>query len=71
MNELEQKATARKYADEYRLNRNKQFSAWEHKEKNEVINHGKEIFIRDGVISPEQWFTQKVRPLFLLKEAFI
>lgn len=27
-------------------------------------------FIRDGVVCPETWFSQPVRPLFLLKEAY-
>ena len=36
------------------------------------IDHSSNVFISDGVISPEQWFSpsQKVRPLFLLKEAY-
>ena len=34
------------------------------------IDHQNEVFIRDGVVCPEQWFSQKVRPLFLLKEAY-
>ena len=36
------------------------------------IDHSSNVFIRDGVIAPEQWFSQsqKVRPLFLLKEAY-
>ena len=27
-------------------------------------------FVTDGVMRPEQWFSQEVRPLFLLKEAY-
>lgn len=34
------------------------------------IDHQNGVFIRDGVVCPEQWFSQKVRPLFLLKEAY-
>lgn len=36
------------------------------------IDHSSNVFIRDGVICPEQWFSssQEVRPLFLLKEAY-
>ena len=34
------------------------------------IDHQNSVFIRDGVVCPEQWFSQKVRPLFLLKEAY-
>lgn len=29
-----------------------------------------EVYVEDGVIAPEVWFSQKVRPLFLLKEAY-
>ena len=29
-----------------------------------------EVFVEDGVIVPEKWFSQRVRPLFLLKEAY-
>lgn len=35
-----------------------------------TINHRDNVFIRDGVVCPEQWFSQEVRPLFLLKEAY-
>ena len=35
-----------------------------------TINHRDNVFIQDGVVCPEQWFSQKVRPLFLLKEAY-
>ena len=35
-----------------------------------VIDHRKNVFVRDGVVCPEQWFSQEVRPLFLLKEAY-
>ena len=34
------------------------------------IDHKNSVFIRDGVVCPEQWFSQPVRPLFLLKEAY-
>lgn len=36
------------------------------------IGHSSNVFIRDGIICLEQWFSQsqKVRPLFLLKEAY-
>lgn len=36
------------------------------------IDHSSNVFIRDGVICPEQWFSssQEVCPLFLLKEAY-
>lgn len=37
-----------------------------------AIDHSSNIFIRDGIICPQQWFSEsrKVRPLFLLKEAY-
>ncbi|MGI6593465.1 MAG: hypothetical protein ACOX24_00030 [Christensenellales bacterium] len=28
------------------------------------------VFISDGIVNKEKWKTQKVRPLFLLKEAY-
>lgn len=34
-----------------------------------IIDHTKG-FIRDGVVCPELWFTQSIRPLYLLKEAY-
>lgn len=34
------------------------------------IDHKNNVFIRDGVVCPETWFSQKIRPLFLLKEAY-
>ena len=34
------------------------------------MDHQHGIFIRDGVVCPERWFSQTVRPLFLLKEAY-
>lgn len=29
-----------------------------------------EVYVKDGVVNPELWFSQKIRPLFLLKEAY-
>lgn len=34
------------------------------------IDHTAGSFIRDGVVCPEKWFHQSVRPLYLLKEAY-
>lgn len=34
------------------------------------INHADGVFVKDGVVCPEQWFSQEIRPLFLLKEAY-
>ena len=46
------------------------FQEWKKKAPSDDINHSKNVFIRDGIVCPEQWFPQKVRPLFLLKEAY-
>ena len=46
------------------------FQEWKNKAPSDDINHSKNVFIRDGIVCPEQWFSQKVRPLFLLKEAY-
>lgn len=35
-----------------------------------AIDHKNNVFISDGVVCPEQWFSQSIRPLFLLKEAY-
>lgn len=35
-----------------------------------MIDHRNSIFIKDGVVCPEKWFSQNIRPLFLLKEAY-
>lgn len=35
-----------------------------------TIDHKNSVFVEDGVVCPEKWFFQKVRPLFLLKEAY-
>lgn len=35
-----------------------------------IINHKDSVFIRDGVVCPEVWYSQEIRPLFLLKEAY-
>ena len=34
------------------------------------IDHLNSIFVTDGIVCPEKWFSQSVRPLFLLKEAY-
>ncbi len=40
------------------------------KQKVFTIDHLNQVFIRDGVVCPEKWFSQNIRPLFLLKEAY-
>lgn len=57
--------------DEYKKNISDLYVWWKDKKSNDgKINHAEQIFIEDGVICPEQWFSQDVRPLFLLKEAY-
>ena len=34
------------------------------------IDHKNSVFIKDGVVCPDMWFSYDVRPLFLLKEAY-
>lgn len=34
------------------------------------INHQENVFITDGIVCPEKWYSQNVRLLFLLKEAY-
>lgn len=49
---------------------NKLFEEWRSKPAQNGIDHAHNIFVRDGIVCPEEWFSQKVRPLFLLKEAY-
>ena len=60
----------REKAAEYEKKANALFGKWKSKEPKRGVNHGADIFIRDGIADPEQWFSQDVRPLFLLKEAY-
>lgn len=47
------------------------FVQWKQKKKEDGhINHRDGVFIRDGVVCPEEWFSQTTRPMFLLKEAY-
>lgn len=39
------------------------FQEWKNKAPSDDINHSKNVFIRDGIVCPERWFSQKVRPL--------
>lgn len=57
-------------ADKYKIDIELLFREWKNKVPSNGIDHGKNVFIRDGVVCPEQWFSQKIRPLFLLKEAY-
>lgn len=46
------------------------FESWKNKKPSATINHNDNVFIRDGVVCPSIWFSSKIRPLFLLKEAY-
>ena len=59
-----------KRADKYINDIELLFQEWKNKMPSDDISHSKNVFIRDGIVCPEQWFSQKVRPLFLLKEAY-
>lgn len=65
----------------YREGSRKLFDEWkaasglvEYTTKQEVktlrIDHKNSVFIKDGVVCPDVWFSCDVRPLFLLKEAY-
>ena len=56
-------------ASEYKKEIAKLFERWESKPAKGKINHS-DRFIKDGVICPEKWFSQKIRPLFFFKEAY-
>lgn len=46
------------------------FDQWQAMPPKDGIDHRSGGFVRDGVVCPEIWFSQQVRPLFLLKEAY-
>lgn len=56
----------KKYSEESE----KLFKEWKNKEPFQQIDHRSNVFIKDGVVCPEKWFSNDVRPLFLLKEAY-
>ena len=55
-------------AEAYRREVEMLFRTWKEKNPLDGMDHQHGIFIRDGVVCPERWFSQTVRPLFLLKE---
>ena len=57
-------------AEAYRREVEMLFRTWKEKNPLDGMDHQHGIFIRDGVVCPERWFSQTVRPLFLLKEAY-
>ena len=56
-------------ASQYKKQIDELFSYWQNKDPNGDIDHS-DRFIKDGVVCPEKWFSQEVRPLFLFKEAY-
>ena len=42
----------------------------QHKQEVELLIDHTQNFICDGVVCPEKWFSQSIRPLYLLKEAY-
>lgn len=65
----------------YQENSKKLFDEWKaasgsveyttkREKKTLYIDHKHSVFIKDGVVCPELWFSNDVRPLFLLKEAY-
>lgn len=56
--------------EEYEMESAKLLERWKKKQAKGRIDHRAGVFISDGVACPEQWFSQDVRPLFLLKEAY-
>lgn len=57
-------------AETYKLKADALFKVWKNEEPSGEINHRDGVFIRDGVADPDMWFSQPVRPLYLLKEAY-
>lgn len=70
-----------KACSDYRQEMDRHFAEWKERQgcidlkikKQQVtaqIDHRGHTFIRDGVVCPETWFAQEIRPLFFLKEAY-
>lgn len=57
-------------AQEYVAQSKNLFEYWKNKPASGTINHTEGVFISDGIVDPDSWFSQEVRPLFLLKEAY-
>lgn len=51
--------------EKYIQEKEKLFVEWK-----QLKHHKNEVFVEDGVVCPEIWFSNKIRPLFLLKEAY-
>ncbi|MDO4562667.1 MAG: hypothetical protein Q4C12_02405 [Clostridia bacterium] len=57
-------------AMEYQAKIQSLFNEWKAKPEKNGIDHQNSIFVRDGIVCPEQWYSQETRPMFLLKEAY-
>lgn len=57
-------------SEQYQQDIGNHFKACKSKPPCDGIDHPASVFISDGIVCPGQWFSQKVRPLFLLKEAY-
>ena len=44
------------------------FQEWKNKAPSDDINHSQNVFIRDGIVCPEQWFSQKCGPYICSKK---
>ena len=54
----------------YEKNSRLLFEQWKHKASSGPVDHKNGVFVRDGVVCPQKWFSADIRPLFLLKEAY-
>ena len=54
----------------YEKNSRLLFEQWKHKACFGTVDHKNDVFVRDGVVCPQKWFSADIRPLFLLKEAY-
>lgn len=57
-------------AEDYRKEIAELFDKWKNKPEKDGINHIGNTFVSDGIVNPETWFSNEIRPLFLLKEAY-
>ncbi len=57
-------------AGEYEQKQADLFARWKQKPPCGIANHRGHGWVADGILCPQSWFLQPVRPLFLLKEAY-
>lgn len=55
---------------EYIEKSEKMFDDWKSKPAENGTNHKDTVFISDGIVNPDLWFSNENRVLFLLKEAY-